>query len=149
MQGYATLNRLQSIVYPAAYKSNENLLICAPTGAGKTDVAMLTVLRVLSVYGDLRQTGSHLRVSNADFKVVYVAPMKALAAEIVRKLSKRLAWLGVHVRELTGDMQLTRREIDQTHIIVTTPEKWAVVTNKPGLSGSLASVSFCSRLPIR
>lgn len=28
--------------------------------------------------------------------------MKALAAEIVEKLGKRLAWLGVEVRELTG-----------------------------------------------
>ena len=30
------------------------------------------------------------------------APMKALAAEIVRKLGKRLAWLSIRVRELTG-----------------------------------------------
>ena len=28
--------------------------------------------------------------------------MKALAAEIVRKLGKRLQWLGISVRELTG-----------------------------------------------
>lgn len=32
-QGYATLNRLQSVVFPIAYQTNENLLICAPTGA--------------------------------------------------------------------------------------------------------------------
>jgi Lhr-like helicase len=25
--------------------SNENLLVCAPTGAGKTNIAMITVLR--------------------------------------------------------------------------------------------------------
>ncbi|KAG8964968.1 hypothetical protein FRC03_001119 [Tulasnella sp. 419] len=31
--GYTHLNRIQSIVYPVAYGSNENLLICAPTGA--------------------------------------------------------------------------------------------------------------------
>ncbi len=30
------------------------------------------------------------------------APMKALASEIVRKLGKRLAWLSIEVRELTG-----------------------------------------------
>ena len=28
--------------------------------------------------------------------------MKALAAEIVRKLGKRLQWLAIEVRELTG-----------------------------------------------
>ena len=31
------------------------------------------------------------------------APMKALASEIVRKLGKRLKWLAIQVRELTGD----------------------------------------------
>lgn len=31
------------------------------------------------------------------------APMKALASEIVRKLGKRLAWLSIEVRELTGE----------------------------------------------
>lgn len=39
-----TLNRIQTVVYPVAYHSNENLLICAPTGAGKTNIAMLTVV---------------------------------------------------------------------------------------------------------
>ncbi len=69
-------------------------------------------------------------VQTTDFKVVYVAPMKALAAEITEKLGKRLAWLGIRVRELTGDMHLTKAEIVQTQIIVTTPEKWDVVTRK-------------------
>lgn len=64
------------------------------------------------------------------FKIVYVAPMKALAAEITAKLGKRLAWLGIRVGELTGDMHLTKTEIIQTQVIVTTPEKWDVVTRK-------------------
>lgn len=34
------------------------------------------------------------------------------------------------MRELTGDMQLTKSEILQTQMIVTTPEKWDVVTRK-------------------
>lgn len=32
-KGYKTLNRMQSLVHPVAYKTNENMLICAPTGA--------------------------------------------------------------------------------------------------------------------
>jgi len=32
-KGYKALNRMQSLVYPVAYKTSENLLICAPTGA--------------------------------------------------------------------------------------------------------------------
>lgn len=44
-KGVKTLNRIQSIVFDAAYNTSENLLISAPTGAGKTNIAMLAVLR--------------------------------------------------------------------------------------------------------
>uniref|UniRef100_A0A914RII1 Uncharacterized protein n=1 Tax=Parascaris equorum TaxID=6256 RepID=A0A914RII1_PAREQ len=33
-KGYEKLNVIQSIVFEQAYKTRENLLICAPTGAG-------------------------------------------------------------------------------------------------------------------
>ena len=39
-----------------------------------------------------------------------------------------------------GDMQLTKAEIARTQIIVTTPEKWDVVTRKPTGEGELAAV---------
>ncbi|KAL8832237.1 MAG: hypothetical protein Q9170_004958 [Blastenia crenularia] len=133
-KGYKALNRMQSLVYAVAYKSSENMLICAPTGAGKTDVAMLAILNAIShhtVPNPIEQPEAvEFAVKTEDFKIVYVAPMKALAAEITEKLGKRLAWIGVQVRELTGDMQLTKKEIVQTQIIVTTPEKWDVVTRK-------------------
>lgn len=41
-----------------------------------------------------------------------------------------LAPLNLEVRELTGDMQLTKAEIMRTNMLVTTPEKWDVVTRK-------------------
>lgn len=56
--------------------------------------------------------------------------MKALAAEMTANFGKRLSALGVSVRELTGDMQLTKSEIMKTQMLVTTPEKWDVVTRK-------------------
>lgn len=37
-------------------------------------------------------------------------------------------------------MQLTKAEIADTQVIVTTPEKWDVVTRKPTGEGELASV---------
>ncbi|KAH8689942.1 putative DEAD/DEAH box helicase [Talaromyces proteolyticus] len=133
-KGYKTLNRMQSLLYEVAYKTSENMLICAPTGAGKTDAAMLTILNAISkniIPNPLEESdATEFTVQLDDFKVVYVAPMKALAAEVTEKLGKRLAWLGIQVRELTGDMQLSKREIVETQIIVTTPEKWDVVTRK-------------------
>lgn len=47
----------------------------------------------------------------------------------------------VTAEQLPGDMQLTKQEVNETQIIVTTPEKWDVVTRKPTGEGELASVS--------
>ncbi|KAJ2758411.1 activating signal cointegrator 1 complex subunit 3, partial [Coemansia nantahalensis] len=137
---YSALNRIQSIIYPTAYGTNENILLSAPTGAGKTDVALLTILRTIAQFctprpADLAWTAGAdrkpaLAVAKAEFKIVYVAPMKALAAEVTEKYQSRLRWLGITCRELTGDMQLTKAEVAATQIIVTTPEKWDVVTRK-------------------
>ncbi len=133
-KGYKTLNRMQSLVYDVAYQTSENMLICAPTGAGKTDAAMLTIMNTVAKNIHPNPTeepdATDFTVHTNDFKIIYVAPMKALAAEITDKLGRRLAWLGIQVRELTGDMQLTKAEIMRTQIIVTTPEKWDVVTRK-------------------
>uniref|UniRef100_A0A1B6L435 U5 small nuclear ribonucleoprotein 200 kDa helicase n=1 Tax=Graphocephala atropunctata TaxID=36148 RepID=A0A1B6L435_9HEMI len=125
-QGVKCLNRIQSVVFDTAYHSNENLLICAPTGAGKTNVALLAILHTIRNYME------HDVIKKDQFKIVYVAPMKALAAEMTANFSHRLQCLGVAVRELTGDMQLTKSEILQTQMLVTTPEKWDVVTRKAG-----------------
>ncbi|ODM91249.1 Activating signal cointegrator 1 complex subunit 3 [Orchesella cincta] len=123
-RGMKTLNRIQTIVFETAYKTNENLLICAPTGAGKTNIALLSVLHC--IFSNM-EGGT---IKKDQFKIVYVAPMKALAAEMTANFSKRLAPLGIQVRELTGDMQLSKSEIMQTQMLVTTPEKWDVVTRK-------------------
>jgi antiviral helicase SLH1 len=111
-----------------------NLILFHSDEKGKTDVALLTILNLIGQYCDPSPLDSpdttKYNISKSGFKIVYVAPMKALAAEVVQKMGKRLQWLGITVRELTGDMQLTRDEIQQTQIIVTTPEKWDVVTRK-------------------
>lgn len=87
-QGMKNLNRIQSIVFDTAYRTNENLLVCAPTGAGKTNVAMLCICQTIKNFleGDV--------IKKDAFKIVYVAPMKALAAEMTANFSKRLAPLG-------------------------------------------------------
>ncbi|KAK6827944.1 Sec63 Brl domain-containing protein [Apiospora arundinis] len=95
---------------------------------------MLTILQTISQYVTPNpienNEATDFAVDADEFKIVYVAPMKALAAEITDKLGKRLAWLGIRAREYTGDMHLTKSEIVQTQIIVTTPEKWDVITRK-------------------
>lgn len=51
---------------------------------------------------------------------------------MVGNFSGRLEPYGLVTRELTGDINLTKAEIDETQIIVTTPEKWDIITRKSG-----------------
>ncbi|GBP16148.1 Activating signal cointegrator 1 complex subunit 3 [Eumeta japonica] len=128
------LNRIQSVVFKTAYHTNENLLICAPTGAGKTNIALLTVVH------QIKQHIENDVIMKNKFKIIYIAPMKALASEMTASFGKRLKGLGILVRELTGDMKLTKSEVQQTQMIVTTPEKWDVVTRKGATDTELASI---------
>ncbi|WVF70387.1 hypothetical protein IAT40_005177 [Kwoniella sp. CBS 6097] len=120
------LNTIQSKVFPIAFETNEPMLICAPTGAGKTNCAALTMLRAISQYRD-PETGY---IDRDSFKIIYVSPMKALVQEQVAAFSRRFKSLDIRVAELTGDSQLTKQQISETQIIVTTPEKWDVITRK-------------------
>ncbi|KAF2598132.1 hypothetical protein F2Q68_00012454 [Brassica cretica] len=122
--GYKTLNRIQSRIFQTVYNTNENILVCAPTGAGKTNIAMISVLH------EIKQHFRDGYLHKNEFKIVYVAPMKALAAEVTSAFSRRLGPLNMVVKELTGDMQLTKSELEETQMIVTTPEKWDVITRK-------------------
>ncbi|CAN0876921.1 DExH-box ATP-dependent RNA helicase DExH14 [Linum grandiflorum] len=109
-QGYKSLNRIQSRIYKTVYQTNENILVCAPTGAGKTNIAMISILH---------EIGQHFKdgyLHKNEFKIVYVAPMKALAAEVTSTFGRRLAPLNMIVRELTGDMQLSKNELEETQV---------------------------------
>lgn len=127
-KGMTQLNRVQSKVYETALFKPDNLLLCAPTGAGKTNVAVLTILQQIARHRNPND-GS---IDHTAYKIVYVAPMKALVAEVVGNLSNRLEKYDVKVRELSGDQSLTRQQIEETQIIVTTPEKWDIITRKSG-----------------
>jgi hypothetical protein len=52
-----SLNQIQSIVYPVAFKQPRSMIIAAPTGAGKTNVALLTILRQVSEHVDITSEG--------------------------------------------------------------------------------------------
>lgn len=143
-KGMDKLNRIQSKLYEVALKSSENILLCAPTGAGKTNVACLTML---NIFGQYKRDSDRSKQSNKEFeegddenqkdsfdlkafKIVYIAPMKALVQEVVKNFRGRLSSYGITVRELSGDSSLTRQQIAETQIIVTTPEKWDIVTRQ-------------------
>ncbi|XP_063432226.1 U5 small nuclear ribonucleoprotein 200 kDa helicase-like [Mytilus trossulus] len=125
--GFNCLNRIQSRLFKAAIESSQNILLCAPTGAGKTNVALLCMLR---------EIGKHVNpdgtINTDEFKIIYVAPMRSLVQEMVGSFGKRLEHYKIKVAELTGDHQLTKEQINETQIIVCTPEKWDIITRKGG-----------------
>jgi pre-mRNA-splicing helicase BRR2 len=127
-EGIKELNRIQSRLYKAAFEGSDNILLCAPTGSGKTNVAMLAILHEIGLNMDKTTKQVHLD----DFKIIYIAPMKSLVQEMVHNFGTRLKSYGITVRELTGDQSLTKKQISETQVIVTTPEKWDIITRKSG-----------------
>ncbi|KAK1575466.1 hypothetical protein Q3G72_005725 [Acer saccharum] len=127
-KGMTQLNRVQSRVYETALYSPENILLCAPTRAGKTNVAVLTILQQLAFN---RNPDGTFNPSN--YKIVYVAPTKALVAEVVRNLSNRLQ-LFYDVKDSRGPVleSIVARTVRQ---IETTKEHIRLV----GLSATLSN----------
>jgi len=81
---------------------------------------MLAILNELSKHCDPETDTFGLGA----FKIVYVAPMKALVQEMVSNFTSLLTSFGIKVGELTGDSQMNKAQIAETQIIMTTPEKW-------------------------
>ena len=113
------LNRIQSTVFSSVFQGEQNVLVCAPTGAGKTTVALLSILGLINRTRHARQPS----------KSVVLAPMKALVGELVRTFSARLEGLA-RVAEYTGDSDIGSGQLEGVDVIVATPEKWDVLTRK-------------------
>ncbi|GAA6062252.1 hypothetical protein JCM10212_001766 [Sporobolomyces blumeae] len=119
---FGVFNAVQSHCFDAVYLSDTNLVVSAPTGAGKTVLFELAILRLFTTS------------PSSSSKVLYMAPTKSLCAERAadwrRKFEIGLGW---GLKELTGDSETgsgTWREIAKARIIVTTPEKWDAITRR-------------------
>ena len=70
--------------------SSPSLLLSLPQGAGKTNVALLCILREMH-----KHMNSDNSVNLDSFKVIYIAPMRSLVQEMVANFSKvRGRWRG-------------------------------------------------------
>jgi len=78
--------------------------------AGKTNVAMLAIMHEVGKHTNPKT----LEVNLGAFKIVYIAPMKSLVQEMVFNFGERLKSYGITVRELSGDSNLTKQEIEET-----------------------------------
>jgi ATP-dependent DNA helicase HFM1/MER3 len=112
-------NAIQSKSFDTIYNSNDNFVLSAPTGSGKTAVLELAICRLVSSFA----AGS--------FKIIYQAPTKSLCSERQRDWEAKFASLDLKCAELTGDTDAAQlRNVQHASIIITTPEKWDSVTRK-------------------
>lgn len=116
---FPVFNAVQSKCFPAAFTGDDNIVLSAPTGSGKTVVMELAICRLMV---------SH---THGDFKVVYQAPTKSLCAERYRDWQSKFGSLDLQCAELTGDTEYNHlKSVQNASIIITTPEKWDSVTRK-------------------
>jgi len=117
---FETFNAVQSACFNPAACTDENMVVSAPTGCGKTVIFELGILRLLSC-----------QRLNQDAKVVFMAPIKALCQEKCADWTARFSKLGIKVAELNGDQIKTdMKEVTSAQIICTTPEKWDSITRR-------------------
>lgn len=119
MFNFDHFNAVQSRCFDHVYGTDDNVVLSAPTGSGKTVVLELAVCRLLEV------------ASQDCFKVVYMAPTRALCSERCRDWQAKFRSLSIRVEELTGESDtLSLRALQEADFLVTTPEKWDSVTRR-------------------
>ncbi|CAE7211004.1 unnamed protein product, partial [Rhizoctonia solani] len=97
---FGVFNAMQSRCFDTAVNTDSNMVISAPTGAGKTVLFELSVIRLVQSENNTAQSA---------YKCVYMAPTKAICSERSRDWSAKFAHLGVKCCELTGDTMKSGR----------------------------------------
>ncbi|TCR91023.1 ATP-dependent Lhr-like helicase [Rhizobium sp. BK376] len=111
----------------ARTEAGESTLLIAPTGAGKTLAGFLPSLTDLTRRGKIPPgsafTGIH---------TLYISPLKALAVDIERNLTKPVTEMGLSatIENRTGDTPNAKRQrqkLSPPDILLTTPEQVALL----------------------
>ena len=130
--------------------NDENSLICAPTGSGKTLSAFLAVLNDLFQMGDKGELDDEIYA-------VYVSPLRALNNDIQRNLEDPLKGIKEKAEEMGYDVPEVRSAVrtgdttdkekseqlkNSPHILITTPESLGIVLDSPKLKEKLKNARY-------
>lgn len=136
----------QRLAIPLIHEGR-SVLICSPTGSGKTLSAFMSIMNELF---HVANTGPGLENS---VYCIYISPLKSLANDIHRNLEEPLTAIGREYGEGTvirhairhGDTATDERAsmLRKTpHILNTTPETLAILLNSPRFSEKLRTVRW-------
>jgi hypothetical protein len=129
-------NHLQSEVSSLLVGANDAVVVSAPTSAGKTAIFEMAMARHISCDLENLRESSDWRQKQlpCSRKIVYISPSKALCDERYDDWSHRLSDLKLGIRSamITGDAEPGEafRDIANSHLILTTPEKWDSLTRR-------------------
>ena len=110
-QGYTKLYPPQADSVKSGLLDGKSILVSAPTASGKTLIAMLAIMSYLS---------------NHKGKVIYLSPLRALAAEKFtefKKLEKVALGNKVKVAISTGDFENIEKNLEISNLLILTNEK--------------------------
>jgi helicase len=121
---FLTLNPAQAAALPDILGHDQNLLVVAPTGAGKTVLGMAAALRTV-----VRQRR----------KAAWLVPQRSLTDELDRELA---GWRrqGLRVERLSGEYAIDVERIKNADLWVATTEKFEALCRTSALRESLAEV---------
>lgn len=110
-QGFAKLYPPQADSVRSGLLDGKSILVSAPTASGKTLIALLAMMSFLS---------------NNKGKVIYLSPLRALAAEKFtefKKLEKVALGNKVQVAISTGDFENIEKNLEKSNVLILTNEK--------------------------
>lgn len=112
LERYSAFTEIQKISMPII-ESGSNCLIVAPTGAGKTEAAVLPLLNSL------------MGKESTPIKILYITPLRALNRDMLRRLEELCSYAKVTVGVRHGDTtqkERSRQARLAPLLLITTPE---------------------------